>query len=362
MTPEPTYFNAWNQMPEIGSVRLRKLLNFFPNLAAAWSAAASELLGAGLEPAVVEKVLEARRQIDPEAEFLKLQKHDVSLLTFTDANYPKLLREIGNPPIVLYILGQLTAADNLALAVVGSRKCSSYGQQVTHDLVRDLARAGITVVSGLALGIDALAHRAALQYSGRTIAVLACGVDAIYPVSNRAIAQKILENQGAIISELPLGTPPLKHHFPVRNRIISGLALGTVVVEAGVDSGALITAHHALEQNREVFAVPGSIYNPASGGPNNLLKLGAKVVTGAADILEELNLEDLQSQIATSEIVADNPEEQQILACLTRNPLHFDQIAKLASLPASTVAATLMIMEMKGKVRNLGANQYVRSR
>lgn len=349
-------------MPEIGSVRLRKLLNFFPNLATAWSAAGSELLAAGLEPAVVEKILEARRQIDPEAEFLKLQNHNVSLLTFTDPNYPKLLREIPNPPIVLYILGQLTAADNLALAVVGSRKCSSYGQQVTHDLVRDLARAGITVVSGLALGIDALAHRAALQYSGRTIAVLACGVDAIYPVSNRAIAQKILENQGAIISELPLGTPPLKHHFPVRNRIISGLALGTVVVEAGVDSGALITAHHALEQNREVFAVPGSIYNPASAGPNNLLKLGAKVVTSATDILEELNLEDLQSQIATSEIVADNPEEQQILACLTRNPLHFDQIAKLASLPASTVAATLMIMEMKGKVRNLGANQYVRSR
>lgn len=356
------YYNAFNQISQIGSVRFRKLLNFFPNLETAWTASSQDFLHAGLEEPVVEKILESRGQIDPESEFSKLEKAQIRLVTYQDQGFPKLLQEIPNPPALLYFRGSLAPADDLAIAVVGSRKFSQYGTQVTQDLVRDLVRANLTIVSGLALGIDALAHKTAVQFSGRTFGILACGVDSIYPASNRLLAEKILEDQGAIISELPLGTPPLKHHFPHRNRIISGLSLGTVVIEAALDSGALITATHALEQNRQVFAVPGSIYNPASAGPNSLLKLGAKPVTSAKDILEELNLSHLQEQIKTSEVFGDNDEEKKILEILSRESLHFDQIAKTAGLSASVVAATLTIMEMKGKVRNLGANQYVKSR
>ncbi len=362
MNLEHLYFNAFNHIPQIGPVRFRKLLNAFPTLQEAWQAPTAELLRAGLEDTIVQKILEARSQIDPEAEFAKLEKFKVKLLTYPEDTYPKLLREIPNAPAVLYIAGDLLPADGLSIAIVGSRKFTPYGSQVTYDLTRDLIRANLTVVSGLALGIDAIAHRTALEYSGRTLAVLACGVDAIYPASNRQLGEKILEGRGAIISELPLGTPPLKHHFPHRNRLISGLALGTVVIEAGADSGALITANHALEQNRQVFAVPGSIYNPASAGPNNLLRMGAKVVTTVTDVLEELNLGHLQEQVRTEEIIGDNEEEQKILNCLSRQPQHFDQIAKTVGLQTSTVAAALTIMEMKGKVRNLGGNQYVKSR
>lgn len=359
---EHIYFNSFNQIPQIGPVRFQKLLNFFPDMETAWSASINELAEAGIEENIINEILQLHREIDPAAEFAKLEAQKISLITIKDSAYPKLLREIPHPPAVLYVRGKFDPADETAIAIVGTRKVSAYGRQVTETLVRDLVRANITIVSGLAFGVDAFAHRMAVETSGRTIGVLACGVESVYPAANRMIAERILEGRGAVISELPLGTPPLKHHFPNRNRIISGLCLGIVVIEAAADSGALITARHALEQNRQVFAVPGSIYSPVSEGPNNLLKMGAKPVTSATDILEELNLGALQQEILTSEIIGDNEEEQKILAVLTRQPLHFDQIAKTVGLPASTVAATLTIMEMKGKVRNLGANQYVKSR
>lgn len=362
MPADQIYFNAFNQISQIGSVRFRKLLNHFPGLEQAWRATPRELQEAGLEDHVITAIIDSRRSIDPETEFSKLEKAKVTLLTYEDEHYPKLLTEIPNPPITLYVRGEILPRDEMAIAIVGTRKFSSYGKNVAEGLVRELVRANLTIVSGLALGIDSIAHRAAVDASGRTIAVLACGVDAIYPASNRVIGEKILESGGAIVSEFPLGTPPLKHHFPHRNRIISGFSLGTVVVEAAEDSGALITARHALEQNRQVFAVPGSIYNAMSRGPHNLLKMGAKLVTGATDILEELNLGFLQEQLLTEEIIADNDEEQKVLGVLKREPLHFDQIAKILDMPASSVAATLTIMEMKGKVRNLGGNQYVKSR
>lgn len=356
------YFNAFNQVDQIGPVRFRKLLNFFPDLKLAWQASPAELRQAGLEELVINKILELRREFDPIREYEKLGQQNIRLLTILDEDYPKLLKEIHDPPAALYIRGELLPKDEMAVAVVGTRKFSNYGKQVVEDLVRDLSRANITVVSGLALGIDALAHRAALATSGRTIAVLGSGVDSIYPASNRAIAEKIIDGGGAVISELPLGMPPLKHHFPHRNRIIAGLTLGTVVIEATADSGALITARHALEQNRQVFAVPGSIYNPMSVGPNNLIKMGAKLAASATDILEDLNLGFLQEQLITQEIIGDTEEEKIILSMLSREPLHADLITKTSGLPASKVASTLTIMEMKGKVRNLGANQYVLGR
>lgn len=356
------YFNAFNTIPQIGSVRLRKLLNFFPNLETAWRAQTEELTAAGLEASVIEKVGETRQSFDVDEEFERLDTLQIKLLTWNDENYPKLLRQISNPPIVLYLRGEILPQDDLALAIVGTRRMSTYGKQAVQELTAGLVRAGLSIVSGLALGVDSAAHKTAVDHSGRTIAVLACGLDSIYPASNRILAEQIIESGGAIISELALGTPPLKHHFPFRNRIISGLALGTLVIEAAADSGSLITASHALEQNRQVFAVPGSIFNPGSVGPNNLLKMGAKAVTDVADILEELNLAEKHSQLLIEEIVGDNAEEEMILKILKREPLHVDLIIKNSGLPAQVVAATLTIMEMKGKARNLGANQYVISR
>lgn len=361
-SPEPLYYNAFNQVPQIGPVRFQKLLNFFPNLETAWTATVSELMSAGLEEAVAGELLSARKRINPEVEWDKLTTAGIDVITIHDEAYPELLREIPSAPVVLYLKGKLIPEDRSAIAVVGTRKMSSYGRQVAQDLVAGLASLRITVISGLALGIDAIAHQAAIEQAGRTVAILACGVDSIYPSSNRQIAEQIQKGRGAVISELPLGTPPLKHHFVYRNRIISGMALGTVVIEAAADSGALITARHALEQNRQVYAVPGSIYNPCSVGPNNLLKMGAKPVTNATDILEDLNLGHLAEQLETEAIIGDNKEEDILLKLLTREPQHFDILAKTSGLPASTVAATLTIMEMKGKVRNLGANQYVLSR
>lgn len=362
MDTEKIYFNAFNQFPEIGSVRFRRLLNFFPDLETAWRASLSELKQAGLEEPVALKVYEAKQSIDPGIEFEKLRSHDVELITFKDQTYPKLLREIPAPPMVLYKRGELLPQDELAVAMVGTRKMSAYGKRVSEDLVAGLLRAQISIVSGLALGIDALVHEATMRFGGRTIAVLACGLDSVYPAANRVLAEKIIAGSGALISELPLGMPPLKHHFPHRNRIIAGISLGTVVIEAAADSGALITATHALEQNRQVFAVPGSIYNPVSAGPNNLIKMGAKPVTSALDILEDLNLLDASQEVQTRVVFGENSEEQKILDALSAEPLHFDEVTKLVKLSASVVAATLTIMEMKGKVRNLGGNQYVKGR
>ncbi|OGE91576.1 MAG: DNA protecting protein DprA [Candidatus Doudnabacteria bacterium RIFCSPHIGHO2_02_FULL_48_21] len=362
MNTDHPYFNAFNTIPQIGPVKFAKLLNFFPNLQSAWQASPFDLAACGLEQAVVEKILETRQNFDPIAEFARLEKLHVELLTIKDQLYPKLLKEIPSAPAVLYVLGRMLPSDEMAIAVVGTRKFSTYGKQATAELVTGMVRANLTIVSGLALGIDSLAHRTAVECGGRTIAVLACGVDNIYPALNRHVAQQILDSGGAIISELPLGTPPLKHHFPNRNRIISGMSLGTLVIEAAAESGSLITAQHALDQNRQIFAVPGSIFNPGSEGPNNLLKMGAKAVTRASDILEDLNLDSIQTELITQEIAPDNEEEAVILGLLKREPTHVDIVVKTTGLPAATVAATLTIMEMKGKVRNLGANQYVISR
>ena len=362
MANERVYYNAFNQVPEIGSVRLNRILNYFPDLESAWKAPSSELSKAGLSDRIINQLLETKKRINPEEEFEKLADLQISLLIPTDELYPQLLKEIPHPPMTLYVKGSILSNDQMAVAVVGTRKVTPYGKRSTEDLVRDLVRANITIISGLALGADAVAHRAAVDYGGRTIGVLACGLDSVYPASNRLLAEKILNQNGALISELPLGTPPLRHHFPNRNRIISGLALGTVVVEAASESGALITARHALEQNRQVFAIPGSIYSEVSEGPHNLIKMGAKLAVTAQDILEDLNLGFLQEQLVTQKIIGDTKEEQTVLDQLSREPRHVDMITKNTDLKAGKVASTLTILEMKGKVKNVGAHQYVISR
>lgn len=283
---------------------------------------------------------------------------EIKTINIQDKNYPKLLKEIKDPPEILYVRGEILPDDSF-FAVVGTRMASSYGKQVALEIAGDLAEAGLIIVSGMAPGIDTFCHQAALERKKRTIAVLGTGVDekSIYPQSNLKLAEKILKTGGALISEYPPGTPGSKFTFPQRNRIISGLSLGVLVVEAKQKSGALITAHHAFSQNRKVFAVPGPIHSSNSKGPHYLIKKGAKLAENANDILRELNLPFPRFHLG-KEIKGENEGENLILGVLKEGALDVDKIIEKTNLPASKVASTLAILEIKGKVRNLGGNIY----
>ncbi len=355
------YWIAFSRFPKIGSVRLLKLLNYFSSMEEAWQASSIDLIKAGLEENVIQEFFIKKQEINPDRELEELKKENIKVVTIKDENYPSLLKEIWNPPALLYYKGTLEKEEKFSIAIVGTRKITNYGKQVTEDLVRELALNGITIVSGMALGIDTVAHQTALASGAKTIAVLGSGIDtaSIYPSQNRYLASKIAENGGAIISEYPIGTLAMPQYFPHRNRIISGLSLGTLVVEAAEESGALITAKYALDQNREVFAVPGSIYSPASIGPNNLIKMGAKPVTKATDILETLNLTQVTNFIQSQKIVPESQEEAKLLQFLSFEPVHIDKLIALSGLDVQKTNSTLTIMEMKGKVKNLGGMNYV---
>lgn len=365
MHPQAIYFHAFNSFKErIGPLRAKKILNFFGSMEKAWKeGGASEFIQAGLEPALAEEIVSKRPQMDLQKELEKLQRENISIMTCLDENYPKLLKEIYDYPYIMYIKGQIKKEDDFAIAVVGTRKLSHYGQQVTARIASELSQAGLTIVSGLAEGIDTLAHLSALENKARTIAVLGSSLEraSIFPPRNKYLADKIALN-GAVLSEYPFASAALKHHFPARNRIISGLTLGTLIIEAPEKSGTMITANHALRQNREVFAVPGSIFSNTSAGPNNLIKMGAKLVTSAQDILEELNLKNLAQSITVSKISPSTPEEELILNFLSHEPLTVDKIASLTKLNIAAVNSTLSLMEMKGMIKNLGGMQYVLAR
>jgi len=282
----------------------------------------------------------------------------IRILKIEDKNYPKLLKEIKEPPKVLYYRGELNPGDQ-CFAIVGTRRCSDYGKQVALEMAGDLAEAGLIIVSGLAPGIDTFAHTATVERKKRTIAVLGTGIDekTTYPQSNLKLAQRILETGGCLISEYPPGTPGSKFTFPQRNRIISGLSLGVLVVEAKEKSGALITANWAKKQGRKIFAIPGLIHSLNSKGPHYLIKNGAKLVENANDILKELNL-PAGRQVYQKGIIGETLEENLILKALEEEALYVDKIIEKTRLPAATVASTLSILEIKGKVRNLGNNVY----
>lgn len=365
MHPHAKYFHAFNLFNEqIGPARFKKILSFFGSAQNAWErGSAQDFIKAGLEEPLAREIELKRPQMDLEKELQKLTKENIGILTLLDENYPKLLKEIYDPPYIMYIRGALKPEDEFALAIVGTRRLSPYGQQVAAHISRDLAQSGLTIVSGLAHGIDTFAHLAAVQQQKRTIAVVGSSLDSqsLFPPGNRRLAEQIAQN-GAVLSEYPIGSFALKHHFPARNRIISGLSLGTLVVEAPAKSGALITARHALDQNREVFAIPGSIYSPQSLGPNNLIKIGAKLVSDAQDVLDELNLKNLAQNIEIRQIVPDNPQEALILQMLSQEPVPVDKIVQETKLETALVNSTLSLMEMKGKVKNLGGMQYVIAR
>jgi len=287
---------------------------------------------------------------------------EIKTITIKDKSYPKLLKEIKDPPEILYFRGELNPNEQ-CFAVVGTRMFSPYGKQVALEIAGDLAEAGLTIVSGLAPGIDTFAHTATVERNKRTIAVLGTGADekSIYPQSNLKLAQRILETGGCLISEYPPGTPGSKFTFPQRNRIISGLSFGVLVVEAKQKSGALITANWARKQERKIFAVPGSVHSLNSKGPHYLIKTGAKLVENANDILKELNL--FLSVSDTDRIVkGENEEENLILEALKEEALYIDKIIEKTKLSAAKVASTLAILEIKGKVRNLGRNIYAINR
>ena len=357
---ERIYWVLLTMVKQIGPARFGRLIERFGSAEAAWHAPMLELASAGLDRRAAESLGTLRGTLDPTAEWQRLQGAGVSVTILDDPAYPSALREIADPPPVLYVRGELSPADDWAIAVVGTRRATIYGRQATERIVGDVARAGVTIVSGLARGIDTYAHRAALAAGGRTIAVLGSGLDRIYPDENRALAEQIAQN-GAIITEFPLGTPPDAVNFPRRNRIVSGLARATLVVEADLKSGATNTANHAAEQGRDVFAVPGSILSPFSALPNQLIREGARVVTAASDILEELHLTAVVEERAAREALPADPTEAALLRLLSDEPTHVDDLTRGSKLPSSTVTATLTILELKGLARQLGPMQYVRA-
>jgi DNA processing protein len=282
---------------------------------------------------------------------------EINKISIEDKEYPKLLKEIKNPPKILYYLGEIKATEN-CFAIVGTRRYSSYGKQVALEIAGDLAEAGLTIVSGFALGIDTSAHQATIERGKRTIAVLGTGLDekSIYPRSNLKLVEKILETGGCLISEYLPGTHGSEFTFPQRNRIISGLSLGALVVEAKEKSGALITANFAFSQKRKVFAIPGPIYSSNSRGPHLLIKKGAKLVENADDILKELNLPGLKPDVRP--LVGETKEENLILEVLKEEALEIDKIIEKTKLPAATVASAIAILEIRDKVKNLGGSVY----
>ena len=358
------YWIGLNNFPKFGPVRFKKLINYFQNMEIAFKATSNELIKAGIEENITQEFITARVEINPDEIVDKLARENINVITIKEEIYPKLLKELYTPPPLLYYKGNFDLKNDFTLAVVGARKYTNYGEQVTINLVKHLAHNNLTIVSGLALGIDSLAHTTALENNGKTIAVLGSGLDKqnIYPTQNRYLADKIISKNGLIISEFPPGTPPLRHHFPQRNRIISGLSLGTLVIEASEKSGALITAKYSLDQNREVFAVPGNIYSDTSSGTNELIKLGAKVVTKAEDIIETLNLDQAIAYIDNKKIIPETPEEKILIEHLSHEPIHVDELARLTKFDIAAINSTLTIMEMKGMVKNIGSMQYILAR
>ena len=355
------YWVGFNIIAGIGRVKLTQLENYFGNLENAWQAVPSDLKQSGLDSGSTRAITSWRPKISLEAEMEKLERYGVRVLTWHDPDYPSRLKEIYDYPPLLYVRGSLLPEDEWCLAVVGTRRATVYGRQVTEEIVADLAQNKITIVSGLAKGIDSVAHHSALDAGGRTIAVFACGLDTVYPSENANLARRIIQ-QGALISEYPLGTRPRADNFPRRNRIMSGLSLGVLVVEAGDASGAMITARLALEQNREVFATPGSILSPTSRGTNHLIQEGAKLVRNYTDILEELNLTVVARQMEMKEVIPASDTESLLLKQLSAEPIHIDEVCRSSGLPVSTVTSTLTMMELKGLVKQVGNMNYVLAR
>jgi DNA processing protein len=371
MTSREAYISL-NMVDGIGPIRLRALLDRFNEPQEILSASKGDLMQVeGVGEEVARSVISWREQVDLDAELQRIEKAGVRVISRDDPEYPKSLREVYDPPVVLYVKGTLSERDALAIAVVGSRRTTLYGQDMARKLAFQLARVGVTVVSGLARGIDTAAHNGALQAKGRTVAVIGCGIDIMYPAENQKLADEIVEKGGAVVTEFPFGVKPDKQNFPMRNRIISGWSMGTVVVEANLKSGALITANQAAEQGRQVFAVPGRADSILSRGTNKLIKDGAKLTEDVEDILGEFEyllpkmaIEQAEGESGgggTKPALRLSDMEEKVMAQLGREETAIDEIIRASGLTTACVSATLLSLEMKRLVRQLPGKQYVRN-
>jgi len=364
--PKLKYWLALNRIPDFGPVTIKKLWEHFGDVEKVWHLVPEELAGIeGLNRKAINSFLTNRGEIDLDDELAVVKHCDVQVLTLTDPDYPPLLKEIYDPPPVIYLKGQPLSSQGKTIAIVGTREASQYGKDTARRLAQELASLGFTIVSGLASGIDTAAHWGALEGKGKTWAVFGCGVDKIYPAQNRELARAI-ENSGTLVSEFPLGMGTDKGHFPRRNRIISGLSLGVIVVEGHYDSGALITAKAALDQGREVFAVPGEIGAERTKGPHWLIKQGAKLVESVDDVLEEFNMERTVSLPKSEPILELKPDyslltddESKIINVLSRQPKHIDSIANETDFSISQLASLLLTLEIKKLIRSQPGKFFV---
>jgi DNA processing protein len=359
--PALKYWLALNRIPGLGPKRFERLEEHFGDLEQAWTAGPADLAAAGLEPEIVERILIDRRALDPDDEVEQVERAGLRAFARISPGYPRLLKEIYDPPPVLYVRGTPGALDERGITVVGTRTPTPYGREAALRLTTELASAGLIVVSGLARGIDGIAHRAALDVGATTVAVMGAGLDLIYPHEHRKLADQIAE-RGALMSEFPLGHKIEPANFPRRNRILSGLTRGTLVIEAGFKSGAMITATFANEQGRDVFSVPGSILSEKSAGTNSLIQQGARLVARSSDILEDLKLAGNGRQLNLYGPASPHDEiERQVLEGVTDEPVHIDDVIRSSGLPSATVSAALALMELRGLVRQAGPLHYSRS-
>lgn len=367
---ERSYWLGFSSFSGIGPSKFALLIKEFGTAERAWNAdfiSLRKVLGKAWTP----KFVEFRKVFEISSYEKRLKNSGVSFLILTDNDYPQLLKQIKKPPFVLYYKGNIEILKQIrddtssgsvqarTIAVVGTRRITEYGKQVTESLTTDLVNNGFIIVSGLALGVDAAAHRATIVNKGKTIAVLGCGVDCCYPRENQQIYEKILASGGAIVSEYPVGQEPSKGSFPSRNRIISGLSRGVIVTEGAADSGALYTATDAFENNRPVFAVPGPITSTLSKGPHGLIAKGAKLISGAEEILQELGI--MNQELGTkrpTKLKGSSKDEQRIIDVLQNESLHFDEIMKQSKIKSSKLGGILSVMEMRGMIRGLGSGNF----
>ncbi len=358
MDERTKYWVGFNHIRGIGPVRLERLLQHFGDIRSAWEARSYQLTSAGLSDSLSRQLIQTRKNICLEELMETILEAGIKVYYWDHPNYPERLRRITQSPFVIYLKGDLIEEDIWGIAIVGTRRYSDYGRQVTGELARMLAGYGITVISGLARGIDGIAHQNSLDAGGRTIAVLGSGIDKIYPPEHKKLAERIV-SQGALLSDYPIGTPPDGSNFPPRNRIISGLSKITIVIEAGKKSGALITAGYAAEQGKEVFAVPGKITSPGSKGTNLLIKQGAHPLLSAQDVLDLLNMSLITEQQMVKKTLPSDPREAILFQAVGDEPQHVDEISTLVNLPIEEVTSTLALMELKGMVRKTFGMKYV---
>lgn len=355
---ERAYWAAFVEVTHVGPARIQRLLTTFGSLERAWQADAAALRHA-LDERSAESLIATRKKVDPLQRLERFERDGIQVLTAIDPGYPRLLRQIPAPPPVLFVRGELLPNDDCAVAIVGTRRSTSYGREVTARIATELAEAGVTIVSGLARGIDATAHQAALSAGGRTFGVLGCGVDVVYPPEHRGLAASIIES-GALISDYPPGRKPDAPNFPARNRIISGLSLGVVVIEAPNRSGALITVDFAADQGRDVFVVPGSVLSENSAGCLRLLRDGARLIRSGADLLDDLGLSTSTSKPAVQQAFPMTDEERHLYNLVTGDPQHIDDLFLAAGVTAVEGLPLVTMLELKGAIRDTGAKHFVR--